>query len=139
MKSLRMVHIIILAIFYFLKGVQATCPNLTNSSKNLDIIDRNESFFLYQYTSVDERVKSPFSRIEGNNKKTKLEDRHINSDCKRVHPIKEFKYNFAKMNNFDNQTGKIKLEYRNDSLDLSCHTKFINFRYIFQSSHFVSN
>ena len=123
MKLLRVVHIAIVLILYFQNYVEATCPNLTNISKNLNIINRNETFYLYQFTSADERVQSPFSSVEGDNKFTKLEDLNIKSFCYGPFETK-LNYNFAKLINFDNQTGKIKLEYRNDILDLSCHTKF---------------
>ena len=124
MKPLRMVHIVILAILNFQKGVQATCPVSVNSQINMDDINPDELFYLHHYAPVDERVKSPFSNVEGKNIITKLEDRHIESVCIRKRSAEDIIYNFVELINFDNQTGKIKLEYRNDSLDLSCHTKF---------------
>ena len=124
MKPLQVVDIVILVILYFQKGVQATCPVSVNSQINLDIINPKELFHLHHYTPVDERVRSPFSIVEGKNMITKLEDHHIESVCIRKRSAGDLNYNFAKLINFDNQTGMIKLEYRNDSLDLLCHTKF---------------
>ena len=117
-----MVHIAgVLAFLYLKNGVDARCPNLKSTPTNFNGTNEGE-FQLFKYKSVDERVRSPFFGHEGDLRVSRLRGLEIINHCVGKTFFENVPYNSIKFTDFDNQTSKFKVEYRNN--DELCNSKF---------------